>query len=191
MTLNAMARDAVAERLRARTAIDSSIVTDADFQSALLDEKRVGLPHDPAAKAGVVTKADAKATEGISVVERLTRYFPVEVMALYLPGVATIQSRALPSDTAAWLVWFYLGFALLLTPLVVLVLYRANWRRAGNAAAPGVPVRKMLLGLVSFATWGACVPGVFPGQQWFLGWIALVVGTLLPEIDAAFSKDGE
>jgi hypothetical protein len=169
MTLNALAKDAADER-------DAGpAVLEADFQSA-----RVG-----AGGTVAPTRASPRRSP-TSIVDRLTRFFPVEVMSLYLPGVATIQSHM--KDAAAGpLLWLYIA-SVAATPLIVWLLFVSRLIQTNKPVPAGPPWRRMLMGLVSFAAWGASVPGIFPAQQWFLGWIALLVATLLPEVDAVLAR---
>ena len=153
---------------------------DAEPQSVVVDENGVPLPRTPPLLApGQRAKARAAAPAGA--IEALVRFFPAEVMLLYIPGVAMMQSH-FKNDSARPLLLFYLAWTLA-TPLLIWLVFDGELKKAGFGLADRIPLRQMVLGFVSFAAWGACVPGVFPEQQWFLGWLALVVATLLPKID--------
>ena len=80
---------------------------------------------------------------------------------------------------------FY-GAAVVLTPVIVWLLFDDVMKTSGVPARDGLPLRQMTLGAVSFAAWGACMPGVFPDVQGFLSWLALAVATLLPAVNKKF-----
>jgi len=121
--------------------------------------------------------------------ETLKRYIPTELLAIYLPFVAVLQDHYTksPADLTSAMHFVYLGFVAA-TPFVVILIF------AGKAAAAAVPLTfsslpytESVLGLLAFAIWGASVPGVFEGQQWWLGLAALASSVLLPLLDNLIS----
>ena len=108
-------------------------------------------------------------------------------MTIYIPGVATLQSHFGPADSAFWVRCFY-GAMIVLTPAVIWILFDSGMKVDGVESKDRWPVRQMVAGAVSFAIWGASVPGVFPGAQWILGWLAVAVATLLPSLDKKFAR---
>lgn len=119
--------------------------------------------------------------------EALKRYIPTELLALYLPFVSIAQDQ-LGKDAVAFLHWTYLGF-LAATPFVVWLIYVAKAAESGTKWAwRDLPRFEAALATAAFAVWGATVPGIFAGQQWWLGLAAMASAVVFPLIDTAFGK---
>lgn len=119
--------------------------------------------------------------------ETLKRYIPTELLALYMPFISITQDHAVDASPGV-LRWTYLGFVLA-TPVVVWVIYVAKAAEAGESWSwKSLPYFEGLLALVAFAVWGASVPGVFLGQQWWISLVALSSAVVLPLVDSAFGK---
>lgn len=122
-----------------------------------------------------------------SALDTLKRYIPTELLALYLPFIAITQDQFKgQAQEAATLQAIYLGFVLA-TPLVVLALYIVQTVQARRVWQAGeLPYFEAVLGTAAFAVWGAAVPGVFVGQQWWLGLLALASALVLPLLETVF-----
>lgn len=140
------------------------------------------------AQAGEGSKPEAQtaAQQVNTALETLKRYIPTELLALYLPFIAITQDQYKDGATTV-LQGIYAGFVLA-APLLILMLYVAKAAEAGQAWNwRTLPYFEGVLGLAAFAVWGASVPGVFIGQQWWLSLVALVSALVLPLIDTVFS----
>ena len=175
MTLSTLARDAAEERSPAEPPANPTVI-EAEFLAA-----RVGPDGQPIRRAPRPPSASSTPSK----VDQLTHFFPVEVLAFFLPGVGIVQAHFAPNSSFALLVFY--ACTLVVTPLIVWLLFAAQFRKAKKPVPNGVPIRQMFLGLLSFAVWGACVPGVFPSQQWWLGILAVVVAALMPKINLLLS----
>jgi hypothetical protein len=132
------------------------------------------------------TAEQAAAKQLNGALESLKRYVPTEFLALYLPFLAIAKDRgANAPDISREL---YVGF-IIATPFVVYLIYIAKAVEAGTPRAwRSPPVFEALLATIAFAIWGASVPGMFVGQQWWLGMLAMAASVLLPLVDTALGK---
>lgn len=132
-----------------------------------------------------VTKALPGAREGAApeeddYLERVARFIPSEVLAVYVPVVAILD---LQGDTGRWAIF---GFALALIPLIL-------WLRS-SAEQPLGRERGLAIWLtatIAFVAWAAAIPGG-PFQTFtedatrFGGAAVIVVSVLLPLFAAKF-----
>lgn len=136
---------------------------------------------DRAAKPRGPHQVAAKQINGA--LESLKRYIPTEFLALYLPFLAIVKDRS--TDAAELSNRLYVGF-LIATPLMVFLIYIAKAVEVGKAEAyKRLPWPEALLATAAFAVWGATVPGMFEGHQWWLAMLAMASAVVLPLIDAA------
>ena len=85
-------------------------------------------------------------------------------------------------------VWMYIGF-LAATPIAVFLLYLSNAIENGTTNAwKTPPIFECILATVAFAVWGASVPGMFAGWQWWIALLAMVSAFLLPLMDSIFGR---
>lgn len=122
-----------------------------------------------------------------SALEVLKRYIPTELLALYIPFVAVLEDHY-KGSADIYLPWVY-GAFVLATPLVIWALYVAKGIEAGvDTGKLGFPAAAAMLGTIAFGVWGASVPSVFVGAQWWLGLLALSSSVFLPVIDTFLHK---
>lgn len=131
------------------------------------------------------TAAQSAAQQVNSALEALKRFIPTEMLALYLPFVAVIQDHY-KTTASTPLLYVYVAF-LLATPIIVIMLFIAKAVEAGGERGR-LPYADALLALIAFGVWGASVPGVFPGNQWWLGLAALVSAAVLPVLQTVLTK---
>lgn len=144
--------------------------------------------HDPGRPGGVDNQeGTAKAKQLNGALETLKRYIPTEFLALYLPFLAIAKERA-ENGAADHSLGIYLGFVLA-TPVAVALLYMAKAAEAGRPRPWGPPPRfEMLLATLAFVIWGASVPGLVAGSQWWLAMVAMASAFVLPLLDTVFGK---
>jgi len=135
--------------------------------------------------AGTIPQPAAKQFNGA--LEALKRYIPTEFLALYLPFIAIAKDQFKDAAADAWSVGIHIGF-LSMTPVAVMLIYIAKAAETGDkAGACKLPYVESVLATVAFAVWGASVPGVFPGNQWWLAMLAMASAFVLPLVDTAVS----
>lgn len=131
-------------------------------------------------------QATAKQLNGA--LEALKRYIPTEFLALYLPFLAIANDQFKDKASQDWALTIYVGF-LIATPFAVLLIYVAKAAETGKKQEwTKLPLFEMSLATISFAVWGACVPSMFPGNQWWLGMLAMASAFVLPLLDTAFGR---
>lgn len=136
---------------------------------------------DGAAKPRGPQQVAAKQINGA--LESLKRYIPTEFLALYLPFLAIVKDRG--TDAVELSNRLYVGF-LIATPLMVFLIYIAKAAEAGKAVAyKRLPWLEAALATAAFAVWGATVPGMFEGHQWWLAMLAMASAVVLPLVDSA------
>ena len=136
MSVNSIATDAVA-RYRGDRA--------SDLTPGVMRET----PGAQPAGAGPATDA----------VSELTRHLPTELVAAYTAVVGLLPaadaSRVCDADfTARWVA--FAVFAAL-TPLAILVAYRAK-RRAAGGSGPGVPLFELVIASAAYIAWAVALP---------------------------------
>jgi hypothetical protein len=121
-----------------------------------------------------------------SALETLKRYIPTEFLALYLPFLAIAKDRGSQATDVSLLL--YAGFVIA-TPIAVFLIYLAKATENGTADAwKKPPIFECLLATIAFAVWGASVPGMFAGQQWWIALLAMGSAFVLPLLDSIFGK---
>jgi uncharacterized membrane protein YqaE (UPF0057 family) len=132
----------------------------------------------------VEVHAGAKQVNGA--LEALKRYIPTEFLALYLPFLAIAKDRG--AGAADWSIQIYIGF-IIATPFAVFLIFVAKAAESGGERSwSKLPFFESTLATASFAIWGACVPSMFPGNQYWLAMLAMASAFVLPLIDTAFGK---
>jgi hypothetical protein len=141
-------------------------------------------PVPPAQQPAAIPPSGAKQFN--SALETLKRYIPTEFLALYLPFLAIAKDRSAQTEDVSLVM--YIGF-IVATPIAVFLIYLA---KAAESGAPDAwktpPVFECILATVAFAVWGASVPGMFPGQQWWIALLAMTSAFALPLLDSIFGK---
>ncbi|MFS0757492.1 hypothetical protein ABC383_22715 [Noviherbaspirillum sp. 1P10PC] len=153
-------------------------------------------PDQPARSTAQITAKQVNNS-----LEALKRYIPTEFLALYIPfiSIASDTKKARPPGGQAveqamvhaevLSQYIYVGF-IIATPLAVFLIFIAKAAEAGKERSwHSLPLFEATLATVSFAVWGASVPSIFPGQQWWLSMLAMASAFILPLIDTAFSKN--
>lgn len=121
-----------------------------------------------------------------SALETLKRYIPTEFLALYLPFLAIAKDRGVQATDVSLLL--YIGF-IITTPVAVFLIYLAKATENGTANAwKTPPLFECVLATIAFAVWGASVPGMFAGQQWWIALLAMGSAFVLPLLDSIFGK---
>lgn len=122
----------------------------------------------------------------------LVKYIPGDVVALYLATITVIPALGEQEDSFWLSLSIYLGFTILLTPLIFTLVYLRSRRQLRLKLFLGWwkwPWWQMIAAVIAFAVWGLAIPndiirGKVPGAA--LGVVAMLISLLLSLLGGIF-----
>jgi hypothetical protein len=147
--------------------------------SRLMSDALLKTQASEAAPDSVDTRA---VSDALSV---LTKYFPAEVISLYLPSIAAVHALDSGHEASVVKAVFW-GFGALGTPVLSFGIYLQKWRVAGLPGWPPLsklPVWGVLTSIIAFWAWALTLPGnpytEKPGYSAVSGVLAITLSVLL------------
>jgi hypothetical protein len=176
-------------------------LTNDDLKRTIVSRARATRPRevgvagaDPPPESADETMSAAKQADENSVTNALnvlTKYFPAELVSLYIAAVSAVTSLTalLAYINPTSLFWFFI----ILTPVLYILTYIGKLKQA-EQELPGLldwPWLKVIAATVGFGVWALAIPGnpyVTEGGTAGVGFLALLVSVIFNAVDAALTK---